>query len=76
MSLTDREPISILPVPSERVRLRQRFGATQEEVARALGVTRKTVREWEHGTEPTGERRSKYASLLRHWQVRVGGAGG
>lgn len=72
--LADREPIRELPEPRERIRLRQRFGATQEEVARALKVTRKTVSSWEQGiSEPTGERRTRYANLLLRWQTREGG---
>lgn len=74
IDIADREPIRDLPEPEERVRLRQRFGVTQEEVARALKVTRKTVSSWEQGiSEPTGERRTRYANLLQRWQTREGG---
>ncbi len=74
-SLENREPISILPVPAERIRLRQRFGITQEELAQALGVTRKSVRTWERGTaEPTGAHRRKYANILNRLQLREGGS--
>ena len=73
IDIADREPIRELPEPGERVRLRQHFGVTQEEVARALKVTRKTVSSWEQGiSEPTGERRTRYANLLLRWQAREG----
>lgn len=71
MTITDlanREPIPDLPPPSERVRLRKSRGVTQSELAGYLGVTRQTIVAWEHGTEPTGTNREKYAGILRAWK--------
>jgi DNA-binding XRE family transcriptional regulator len=68
MSITEREPVPYLPEPAERVRLRRAFNATQDEIAAHVGVIRRTVYAWEHGiTEPTGERRTRYAELLATW---------
>ncbi|MFF5494986.1 helix-turn-helix domain-containing protein [Streptomyces aquilus] len=54
-----------LPVPEERVRLRRAWRLTEEQVARAFGVTAATVRSWESGrTSPTGARRAAYAAFL------------
>ena len=45
-------PIRIVPgsmAPAELRRIRQSLGLTQEELARALGVTPNTVARWEQG---------------------------
>lgn len=71
MSLPDREPIARLPEPAERVRLRTLFGFTQAQLAEYMQVTRKAVYAWEHGiSEPTGERRERYARQLNRWAER------
>jgi DNA-binding XRE family transcriptional regulator len=68
VSLINRQPIAELPVPAERVRLRERFGASQVDIAAELRVTRKTVYSWEHGlSEPTGRNRLRYSELLDSW---------
>lgn len=67
MSITGREPVPALPEPAERIRLRQLFGVTQNEVAEHIGVIRRTVYAWEHGAEPIGENRVRYAELLASW---------
>ena len=68
MSLADREPLAALPEPAERMRLRTLFGVTQHELAAEMGVTRKSIYAWENGiSDPTGDRRAKYARLLSSW---------
>lgn len=68
MTLADRVPLPALPEPAERARLRALFGVTQAELAAEMQVTRKAVYAWEHGiSDPTGERRAKYARLLARW---------
>jgi len=67
-NLTEREPLQELPEPSERLRLRQLYGVTQVELAKSIGVTRKTLGSWERGdSEPTGSNRADYAALLSAW---------
>ncbi|MFI9581059.1 helix-turn-helix domain-containing protein [Streptomyces sp. NPDC052236] len=54
-----------LPSPKERRRLREAKSLSEEQVAKAVGVTRATVRSWETGrTEPRGRRREAYAKVL------------
>jgi DNA-binding XRE family transcriptional regulator len=66
--LTEREPLRELPEPRERLRLRELYGVTQEELARSLGVTRKTIGSWEKGeSKPVGSNRANYASVLFAW---------
>lgn len=63
--------IAELPEPAERARLRKRFAVTQERLASAIGVSRRSVHDWENGkTEPTGTNREKYAQMLTLWQTR------
>ena len=77
MTLADREPLAPLPEPAERVRLRTLFGVTQSELAAEMQVTRKAVYAWEHGiSEPTGERRDKYARLIARWTETERGKAG
>lgn len=68
MNITDRTPVSRLPEPDERIRLRVLFGVTQDELADEVGVSRKTVYAWEHGlSNPTGRKREAYAAVLTAW---------
>jgi len=54
-----------LPEPSERRRLREAFGLSQDDIAQELGVSRKTVSTWETGrSNPSGDRLTQYAELL------------
>lgn len=62
------KPIPRLPEPAERIRLREAFGITQQTLADAIGISRRSVHAYEHGkSEPTGENRVKYAEILAHW---------
>lgn len=70
--LTGREPLTPLPEPAERVRLREAFGISQEHLARSLRVNRRTVYMWETGrAEPTGENRDNYAAVLHAWADKI-----
>jgi DNA-binding XRE family transcriptional regulator len=61
-------PIPELPEPSERIRLRNLFKATQSDLATEIGITRKAVYAWEHGiSNPVGLNREAYAALLKSW---------
>jgi DNA-binding transcriptional regulator YiaG len=66
--ITGREPLTPLPAPAERVRLREAFGISQTQLAEALNVNRRTVYMWESGRgEPTGPNRDAYAAVLSAW---------
>ncbi|MFF2776044.1 helix-turn-helix domain-containing protein [Streptomyces sp. NPDC058052] len=54
-----------LPEPGERRRLREQWGLSTRQVARAFGVTPATVRSWESGrSTPRGARREAYRRFL------------
>ncbi|MEU5538958.1 helix-turn-helix domain-containing protein [Streptomyces sp. NPDC020362] len=56
---------TVLPVPAERVRLREAAGLTQAAVAQALGTRVPSIEAWEAGrAEPRGERLEAYRRLL------------
>ena len=56
---------TVLPAPSERVRLREAAGLTPAAVAQALGVRVPSITAWEAGrAEPRGERLEAYRRLL------------
>ena len=68
-ALASASPVAPLPSIAERIRLRTAFGVTQQALADALNVSRKTVNGWETGKGvPTGINRTKYAALLAAWQ--------
>lgn len=50
--------------PAERVRLRKAAGLSLEQIARAVGVGRQTVANWEAGGMPSSPSRGKYLRLL------------
>jgi len=65
----------VLPVPAERVRLREAAGLTRAAVAQALGVRVPSVAAWEEGrAEPTGERLAAYRLLLEGLAAAAGAA--
>ena len=71
--IMNRDPIPELPPASVRRKLRRKFGVTQEELARTLGVSRQTIVAWERtkgGNEPTGYKRVEYARILTAWETR------
>ncbi|MGW2827177.1 telomere-associated protein Tap [Streptomyces sp. NPDC001443] len=56
---------TVLPAPTERVRLREAAGLTPAAVAQALGVRVPSITAWEAGrAEPKGERLEAYRRLL------------
>ncbi|MDV7222643.1 telomere-associated protein Tap [Streptomyces prunicolor] len=56
---------TVLPVPAERVRLREAAGLTPAAVAQVLGVRVASITAWEAGrAEPRGERLEGYRRLL------------
>ncbi|MFF2631138.1 telomere-associated protein Tap [Kitasatospora griseola] len=61
-----------LPEPAERARLREEYGLTKAETARALGVSTSTFTTWESGRrEPQGDGRAAYARLLEGMADRL-----
>jgi transcriptional regulator with XRE-family HTH domain len=62
-----------LPPPEMRRALRRAAGASLEDVARVVGVTRQAVALWESGArEPRGENLNSYADVLRMFREEVG----
>lgn len=63
-----------LPRPALARAIREAAGASQDAIARELGVTRMTICRWEAGTfKPSGDRLIAYATLLRELQQITGG---
>ncbi|NUP16716.1 MAG: helix-turn-helix transcriptional regulator, partial [Streptomyces sp.] len=68
-ALLEEEPQ--LPPPVERARLREAAGITQARMAKALGVTEQTVKNWENGrSEPKSPRLEAYQRLLNGWAAK------
>lgn len=58
-------PVTPLPPPEERRRLREAGSLTRAQVASRVGVSKATVRAWESGrTTPHGRKAEAYATLL------------
>jgi DNA-binding transcriptional regulator YiaG len=56
---------SRLPAPRDRRRIRETAGASQRELASALGVSVMALNRWERGlTKPRGAHAAAYASVL------------
>ncbi|GGR00704.1 telomere-associated protein Tap [Kitasatospora griseola] len=71
--LNRAKPVSDLPVPEERARLREAGEFTQDEVAKALGTRRESVIRWEAGTtEPRPPKRAAYIRFLGSLALRHG----
>ncbi|MGW1364516.1 telomere-associated protein Tap [Streptomyces chartreusis] len=68
-ALLEEEPQ--LPPPAERARLRDAAGITQARIAKAMGVTEQTVKNWENGrSEPKPPRLEAYQRLLNGWAAK------
>ncbi|KPC80128.1 transcriptional regulator [Streptomyces sp. NRRL S-4] len=64
-STTGQAPATPLPSPKECRRLREARALSEQQVARAVGVTPATVHAWETGrTSPRGRRRAAYAKVI------------
>ncbi|MFC8389607.1 MULTISPECIES: helix-turn-helix domain-containing protein [unclassified Streptomyces] len=60
-----RSPVTPLPSPDERRRLRAAASLTRRQLAERVGVRPETVRAWESGrSTPRGRNREAYAKLL------------
>ncbi|MEV6994403.1 helix-turn-helix domain-containing protein [Streptomyces sp. NPDC093228] len=60
-----------LPPPSERKRLREAAGFSQEQVAKALKSRRESIGNWESGrSEPRPPKRAAYVRLLQGLAAR------
>lgn len=67
--IVNRLALRRLPKPEKARRIRMDAGATQADLAKALGVNRVTVARWELGTRrPRGPLAEQYGELLRHLQ--------
>jgi transcriptional regulator with XRE-family HTH domain len=65
---------SRLPSPMTRRRIRESSGASQRELAAALGVSVMALNRWERGlTRPRGRHAAAYAALLEDLESAVSG---
>lgn len=63
-----------LPPPPRRREIRKRAGASLDRVARACGVTKQAVSNWETGRRaPAREHVRRYAAVLSQLDAAVGG---
>lgn len=72
--MSEVEARASLPTPAVARAIREHAGASQENLARAVGVTRMSVCRWEKGTHrPRGLHLLAYAAVLRDLQRVAGG---
>jgi DNA-binding transcriptional regulator YiaG len=68
--LARAEAVSRLPTPSRRRSIRERAGATQAELATALGVSKQALERWERGdAKPRGRHAAAYVLLLEELEA-------
>lgn len=71
--LVRAQAASRLPTPSRRRSIREAAGATQAELATALGVSKQALERWERGeAKPRGRHAAAYAALLELLEEAVG----
>ncbi len=76
-ALVSRLRETSLPPPSECRRIRRSVGASQSDVARALGVNPLTVSQWEQGkASPSRRMRTPYRRLLEALEALAAEVGG
>ncbi len=65
---------SRLPTPSRRRSIREAAGATQEELATVIGVSKQALERWEREkAKPRGRHAAAYASLLEQLEAATSG---
>lgn len=65
----EKVPLTPLPSPEERKKLRLQMGLSYREAAKEIGVTYRTLWRWEHEDlhlRPDSHR--KYQAALRRWK--------
>jgi DNA-binding transcriptional regulator YiaG len=74
IDLLNLEPVPELPPANERVRLREKFNLTQQQLADALMIDVRTLRRWEKGiVKPSGPPAVEYAKVLNTWKKKESG---
>jgi len=72
------DPLIHRYTPEQVKEVRQLLGASQASFARFLGVTRETVRAWEHGTNAPCDMACRFLEEIQHnpeyWKKRLRGS--